>query len=315
MQAVQTSLSLEKKTHTQKSDKRNFRRLLPIYLLILPGMVLFLIWTLYPLIFAFVMSFFNWNPNPGADSPFVGVANYTRAFTDPIFWHAFGNVIYYAVVTVIGQIVFGLAVALLLNSKFKARGIYRALYYLPVITSWVVVSVIFAYLFSSPSGPVNWLLGDVFHIISDDQPWLGSTTLALPTLMILGIWKGIGWNMVTFLAGLQSIPEELYEAAQIDGANSWYRFRFVTLPLLRPVLTFVVVILTIGGLNAFIPMFVLTNGGPLHSTETLLTYAYTNAFQTFDFGYAAALTYIFAAFAFVFALLQIYLSRRSANQQ
>ncbi|MFL5701352.1 MAG: carbohydrate ABC transporter permease, partial [Ktedonobacteraceae bacterium] len=245
-----------------------------------------------------------------ATSPFVGLTNYTRAFTDPIFWQAFRNVIYYTAVTVIGQIVLGLAVALLMDRQFKARGVYRALYYLPVITSWVVVSIIFAYLFSSPVGPVDWFLGDVLHIIPDTQPWLGSTMLALPMLMILGIWKGIGWNMVVFLAGLQSIPVELYEAARVDGANSWALFRFITLPLLRSVINFVAVILTIGGLNSFIQVFILTNGGPLHSTETLLTYAYTNAFQTFDFGYAAALTYIFAAFAFIFALIQIRLGRK-----
>jgi multiple sugar transport system permease protein len=311
MHLTPSSLSLDvQKRAARQKPPHAFRRLLPIYLFILPGMLLFLIWTLYPLLYAFVMSFFAWNPNPDATSPFVGLTNYTRAFTDPIFWQAFRNVIYYTVVTVIGQIVLGLAVALLMNRQFKARGVYRALYYLPVITSWVVVSIIFAYLFSSPAGPVDWFLGDVLHIIPDTQPWLGSTMLALPMLMILGIWKGIGWNMVVFLAGLQSIPVELYEAARVDGANSWALFRFITLPLLRSVINFVAVILTIGGLNSFIQVFILTNGGPLHSTETLLTYAYTNAFQTFDFGYAAALTYIFAAFAFIFALIQIRLGRK-----
>jgi multiple sugar transport system permease protein len=243
-------------------------------------------------------------------STFLGFQNYVQALTDPIFWQAFRNVLSYTVVTVVGQIVFGLAVALLLNRKLFARGIFRVLYYLPVVTSWVVVSLIFAYLFSSDNGPVNWFLGDVLHLIPDNQSWLGSTTLALPTLMILGIWKGVGWNMVMFLAGLQSIPTELYEAARVDGANRWTLFRVITLPLLRPTITFAVVILTMGGFGSFIPMYVLTGGGPLHSTETLLTYAFTNAFSSFDFGYAAAITYIFAAVVFLLALIQIRLMRR-----
>ncbi|GCE05955.1 carbohydrate ABC transporter permease [Dictyobacter aurantiacus] len=289
---------------------REFRRLLPIYLFILPGMALFTFWTLYPLLDAFVMSFFNWVPNPNMPSTFRGVQNYVQALTDPIFWQAFRNVLSYTIVTVAGQIVSGLAVALLLNRKLVARGLFRVIYYLPVVTSWVVVSLIFAYLFSSDNGPVDWFLGDVLHLIPHNQSWLGNTTLALPTLMILGIWKGIGWNMVMFLAGLQSIPTELYEAARVDGANSWILFRVITLPLLRPTITFMVVILTMGGFGSFIPMYVLTSGGPLHSTETLLTYAFTNAFSSFDFGYAAAITYIFAMVVFVLALMQIRLLQR-----
>ena len=192
-----------------------WRRLLPIYLFILPGMALFALWSLYPLLDAFVMSFFDWIPNPNMQSTFLGLQNYVQALTDPIFWQAFRNVLLYTAVTVVGQIALGLAAALLLNRKLFALGIFRVLYYLPVVTSWVVVSLIFAYLFSSSNEPVDWFLGDVLHLIPDTQSWLGSTTLALPTLMILGIWKGVGWNMVIFLAGLQSIPSELYEAARV----------------------------------------------------------------------------------------------------
>lgn len=288
------------------------RRYLPIYALILPGYVLFLTWTLYPLLDAFVMSFFDWNPNPRATSTFLGLANYTRVFADPVFYQSLGNVLAYTAITVVGQMALGLGVALLLNRKMAARGLFRALYYIPVISSWVVVSFIFSYLFSSQGGLVNYLFGNVLHLIPPDQNWLGNPSLALPTLMILGVWKGIGWNMVVFLAALQGIPTELYESAQTDGATAWNQFRYITVPLLRPVLTFVSVVLTIGGLGTFIQVFILTGGGPLHSTETLLTYAYNNAFSTFDFGYAAALTYIFAAFIFGFAVLQIWLSRRQA---
>lgn len=284
------------------------RQRVAIYLLILPGTVLFLTWTMYPVIYAFVMSFFDWNPNPAATSTFTGLANYTRAFSDPVFFQAFRNIVAYTLVTVVGQMVFGLAVALLLNRKLAARGVFRAMYYLPVVMSWVVVSIIFIYIFST-DGLVDYIFGSVLHLISPDQNWLGDTSLALPTLMILGIWKGIGWNMVVFLAGLQSIPSDLYEAARVDGANSWQVFRRITLPLLRPVLSFVSVVLMIGGFGTFIQIFIITGGGPLHSTETLLSYAYSNAFSSFDFGYGAALTYIFAAFILALAIVQLRLTR------
>lgn len=292
--------------------RKRLRKYAPVYLLILPGYALFLIWTVYPLLDAFVMSFFDWNPNPSATSTFVGLSNYARAFSDPVLYQAFGNVLMYTAVTVAGQLILGLAVALLLNNKLAGRGVFRALYYIPVISSWVVVSFIFSYLFSSQGGLVDYVFGTVLHLIPADQNWLGSTHLALPTIMILGIWKGIGWNMVVFLAALQGIPTELYEAAQTDGATAWAQFRYITAPLLRPIITFLSVVLSIGGLGTFIQVFIMTGGGPLHSTETLLTYAYTNAFSTFDFGYAAALTYIFAAFIFLLALLQMWISRRQA---
>ncbi len=300
-------------TVSRRTRRATVRRLLPIYLLILPGMALFLLWTLYPLLDALVMSFFQWNPNPQGTSAFLGVANYARAVTDPIFWQAFGNVVLYTVVTVPAQMVLGLAVALLLDRKLAVRGLFRALYYLPVITSWVVVSFVFEYLFNSQGGLIDWAFGTVLHLIPGDLSWLGSTTLALPMLMILGVWKGIGWNMVVFLAGLQSIPAELYEAAQVDGAAGWARFRHITLPLLRPVLTFVAVMLLIGAFGVFIPMFILTQGGPEHSTETLLTYGYSSAFSSFDFGYGAAVSYLFAAFVFVISIAQIRLLRRRAE--
>lgn len=303
-------------TTTSQSRRRRLwlgvRKYLPIYALILPGMTLFLVWTMFPLIYAFVMSFFQWNPNPLATSPFSGFANYTRAFHDPIFFQAARNTFLYTVITVIGQITVGLSIAVLLNSKIAGRGFFRIFFYLPVVCSWVVVSIIFSYIFST-GGLVDYIFGDIFHLISPQQNWLGNTSLALPTLMILGIWKGVGWNMVIFLAGLQGIPSEIYEASRVDGANSWQIFTRITLPLLRPTISFASVILTIGAFGSFIPMFILTKGGPLHSTETLLTYAYNNAFSSFDFGYGAALTYIFAAIIFVLAIVQIRLTRARAQ--
>jgi multiple sugar transport system permease protein len=243
----------------------------------------------------------------------VGGDNYGRALHDPVFWQALQNVVWYTIVTVPGQIVLGLGVALLLNRKLLGRGVFRVLYYLPVVTSWLVVGYVFAYLFNSQGGLVDWVLGDVLHLISDTQPWLGDPTLALPTLMILGIWKGVGWNMVIFLAGLQSVPPALYEAAEVDGTGSFGRFRFITLPLLRPTLTFVTVILVIGAFGVFIPIYTLTQGGPENATETLVHYGYYQAFTNFDFGYGAAITYLFAAFVGVLSIIQLVLMQRTVE--
>jgi multiple sugar transport system permease protein len=284
------------------------RQLIPVYLFILPGMALFLIWQLYPLTDALVMSFFHWNLL--TSSQFVGLENYQRALSDPLFWQSLRNVVVYTAITVPGQMILGLAAALLLDQSIRFRGVFRTLYYLPVITSWVVVSIMFTYLYNSQAGPLNYLLDDVLHIIPNYQIWLGDPNTALPSIATMGIWKGIGWNMVIFLAGLQSIPPDLYEAAKVDGAGAIKRFTRITLPLLRPTTAFLVVILVIGGLNTFIPVWIMTQGGPLHSTETVLTYMYKNAFADIDLGYGAAISYLFTLLIFTISVAEIRILRR-----
>jgi multiple sugar transport system permease protein len=206
--------------------------------------------------------------------------------------------------------VLGLAAALLLDQSIRFRAVFRTLYYLPVITSWVVVSIMFTYLYNSQAGPLNYLLDDVLHIIPTYQLWLGDPNTALPSIATMGIWKGIGWTMVIFLAGLQSIPRELYEAAKVDGAGAIKRFTHITLPLLRPTMTFLVVVLVIGGLNTFIPVWIMTQGGPIHSTETVLTYMYKKAFADIDLGYGAAISYLFTALIFMISVAEIRILRR-----
>jgi multiple sugar transport system permease protein len=204
----------------------------------------------------------------------------------------------------------GLSVALLLDQSIRFRALFRTLYYLPVVTSWVVVSLIFTYLYNSQAGALNYLLVNILHVLPQYQLWLGDPNTALPAIATMGIWKGVGWNMVIFLAGLQSIPVELYEAAKIDGAGPVKRFTRITLPLLRPTVAFLVVILVIGGFNTFIPVWVMTQGGPLHSTETVLTYMYKNAFADLNLGYGAAISYLFTAIMFMISVAEIRVLRR-----
>lgn len=288
---------------------RRARRLLPVYLFMLPALALFLLWTLYPLVDAFVMSFFRWSLL--GSSHFVGLNNYITVLQDPVFWQAMRNILLYAAISVPGQIIFGLAVALVLDQKLRFRALFRTFYYLPVITSWVVVSFIFEYLYNGQVGALNYLLNNMLHLIPGNIYWLADLNFALPAIAVLDIWKGIGWTMVIYLAALQVIPTDVHEAAKVDGANAWERFRGITLPLLQPATMFLVVILSVGAFNSFIQVFIMTGGGPLNSTETVLTYMYSSAFSNLnEFGKAAAISYLYTAFMFAVGLVQLRLLRK-----
>lgn len=286
------------------------QRVLTAYFFILPGLLLYLVFNTYPIVKAFQMSFYEWSIMPGDTNEFVGVANYVRASADPIARLALRNTILYTLVTVPGQIILAMAVALLLNSIRRLRTFFRTLYYLPVITSWVIVSLLFRYLFQSPKGLVNHFLVNGIHLVSEPIPWLREATTAMIPIWSLGIWKGIGWSMVIFLAALQTIPDELYEVAAIDGASAWRKFADITLPLIRPTLVFVLVMLMIGGFNVFISVLLITNGGPLQRTEVVLSYMYHQAFDFLDFGYGAALSFVLALIIIALSFLQIRFLRK-----
>ena len=173
----------------------------------------------------------------------------------------------YTVVTVTGQLVLGLTAALLLNERIRGRSVLRLVYYLPVISSWVIVSLIFVWIYNGQTGILNYLLNDVLGVIDTNVAWLAEPATALWAIAVLGIWKGVGWTMVVYLAGLQTVPEELHEAAAIDGAGTWGRFRAVTLPFLRSTTTFLLVVLTIGGFSTFVPIYVMSSPPPASSAD------------------------------------------------
>jgi multiple sugar transport system permease protein len=307
MQFTDSTGSGYKKGTTRRAKRPAKKRIATVpWMFMLPGMLLFGIWMAYPLVKAFQISLYDWNPIPGAVSAFVGAANYLRAFDDPIFWLALRNTFVYTVVTVAGQIVLGLSVAVLVDKLVITRNFFRTIYYIPVVTSWVVVSILFKYLFnSSNAGLVNYLMVDVFHVLPDTVYWLSNAGTAWVAIMSLGIWKGIGWNMVIFLAALQGIPVELYEIASIDGANGFQRFWRITLPLIRPTLVFVLVMLVIGGFQAFTSIYLMTGGDPMQRTEVVLSYMYNQGFKYLDFGYGAALSYLLAVLIFGINITQM----------
>jgi multiple sugar transport system permease protein len=204
-------------------------------------------------------------------------------------------------VTVPGQIAIGLVVALLLNARLPGRTLFRVLFYLPVVTSWVVVSLLFRYLFAN-EGALNWLLVDGLGLSA--VGWLDSRWTAMVVFCALGIWKGVGWTAVILLAGLQGVPAEQLEAAAVDGAGYLRRLWHVTLPALRRTLLFVTVLLGIGGFQAFIQVLLLTDGGPAGQTEMPLTYLYKQAFKFLDFGYGSALAVLMTVVVLIFSISQ-----------
>lgn len=284
-------------------SKPYYRPYVP-YLFIVPGLALYLLWSVYPLVYQLYISFFDWRIMPGQTSEFVGLANYQAVFADRTFWLAMRNTAGYAVVTVAGQMIIGLTLALLVNRVTIGKRFFRTVYYLPVVTSWVVVSFLFIYLFSpSDAGLINFTLTKL-GLINRPISWLASADTAWIAIYSLGIWKGMGWAMVIFLAALQGIPTEIYEAAAIDGANEWQRIRYMTLPLIRRTIFFVFVALMIGGFQVFISVLLITGGGPLHRTEVALTYMFSEAFGDLNFGYGAALSYILAVVIVIVSLIQ-----------
>lgn len=277
-------IKLKKKRKLNRADWRT-------WVIFLPGILFVLLFTIYPILKMFVMSFFDWNIGFQATSPFMGLQNYVDVLTDPIAIRAIINTFVYAIVTVPLQMIIGLAVALLMNGIKRLNLFFRLGYYLPVITSWVVVALLFRYIFAN-SGLMNYFLVDVLGVVEEPVNWLGSRWSALASAMLLGVWKGIGWNMIIFLAALQAVPKNLYEAADIDGASRRQKFFYITLPSIKGTVTFALVMLSIGAFNTYTPIAILTGGNPMHQTEVVLTWMYFQTFEALNMGYSAALSMI-----------------------
>jgi multiple sugar transport system permease protein len=299
-------------TRARRRQRRTGARLTP-YLFLGPAFLLFTLVMLVPIIRAGQISLYEWSPIPGADNTFVGLEHYRRAMADPELRLGLVNAAVYMIITVPAQIVIGLAIALLLHHRLPARAFFRVLFYLPVVTSWVVVSLLFRYLFAN-EGVLNWALSDVFGVHTPPS-WLDERWTALFALCVLGVWKGIGWTAVILLAGLQTVPEELHEAAAVDGAGYLRRLWHVTLPALRRNLMFVSVLLVIGSFNVFISVLLMTGGGPGGQTEMPLTYLYRRAFDYLEFGYGSAIAVIMTVLVLVLSVVQTLLFNRVDKEQ
>jgi len=295
---------------------REMRREWTAYLFNAPGLILFAVFVVYALATSFTLSFQDWNILE-PEKTFVGLDNYRQMLHDEDFRSAIGHSVYFVVGTTIPQMALGLGLALLLNAKLRGLAIFRTAFYLPVITPLVIAAIIWKWVYNADYGLANYYLQQL-HLIKEPLLWLSSRSLAMPSVILMVLWKAAGFNMIIYLAGLQAIPTELYEAADVDGASTWTKFRRVTLPLVAPTTFFLLIINVVGGMKAFSEIFVMTNGGPPGpggATTTVVYYIYQQAFRFFKMGYASALAYTLFAMLFVFSFIQFrwYMKRVEGN--
>ena len=237
----------------------------------------------------------------------VGLGNYVQLLRTPLFWQAFGNTLYFVVVGVPLSIVVSFGAALLLHSPLvRFRGVFRTALFAPVVTTLVAVAVIWRYLFNPDYGLLNYALDGVGVPRID---WLGDPHWAMPAIILFAVWKNFGYNMIIFLAGLQSIPPPLYEAARVDGASAWRQFRHITLPMLAPIVAMVNVLTIAGYFQLFAEPYVMTQGGPLQSTVSVLYFMYEEGFKWWNLGSASAVAFLLFVFIFAVTVLQLRLAR------
>jgi multiple sugar transport system permease protein len=276
------------------------------YLFILPVLVLFLLFRIWPTIHGVILSFQDYRIN--GNTTFLGLENYRDLVADPIFWGALKVTATYALISVPLTTISALGLALLINRAIRGITIYRAIYFLPYVTSLVMISVIWLWVYRVDGGLLNGILTGLGL---EPVRWLQDKSLVIPSLAIMAAWKGVGYSMMILLAGLKAIPETLTEASQVDGATSWQTFWRITLPMLRPVLFFVIVIESIGAFQVFDPMYVMTNGGPIRASYSLVYMLYDESFKFQNFGYSAAIGMVLFGITFCVMMLQRFMFGRS----
>lgn len=271
------------------------------FLFVLPFMLLFSVFTLVPIFYSIYMSFFEWEILAKAHR-FVGLRNYQDLYVDSLWWISLRNTLLFAFMTAIGNATFSLLVAIGVNQPIRGRDFFRTLFYAPVVLSVAVMGIIISWMMDSQFGIFNYLLA---WVGLPKIPWLSSSRMVLPSLSLATIWWTFGFPMLIYLAGLQGIPESLYEAARIDGANSWNLTRYITLPLLRPVILFVAVTQLIAHFKIFGQPYIMTAGGPGRSSFVVTMYLYETAWRFFRMGYGTAIAIGLALVILFFTLIQL----------
>jgi multiple sugar transport system permease protein len=273
--------------------------------MLLPALVLILVFLIVPIVLTFILAFTNARLISPEPARFIGVDNFVRLFGSDTFWASLRNTVIFAVVIVPFQSALALVLAFLVNTKTRGTNFFRTIYFLPVVTSIVVVSMLWLFLYQ-PNGLINALLAKV-GITGPD--WLGNPNTALIAIIFMSAWQAVGFHMVIWLSGLQTIPGELYEAADLDGANPWQKFAYVTWPGLRQTRTFILITITISAFALFSQVNLMTDGGPLDATTTLVYQAVRTGFQQQQTGYASAISLVFFVLVLMVSLIQRYLTR------
>ncbi len=279
------------------------------WVLLSPWILTLLVFWAYPLLYSLYMSFTEYRTLAG-EITWIGLDNYSRLLEDEVFWTALGNTLVFVFGTIPFTTIFAIILAVMLDRVEFLRSFYRSAYFIPSVTALVVLSLIFTNLYAA-DGYINTLL-QIVGLPWPEEGWLQSTSTALPAIMAMDVWIATGYYAILFLAALQTIPRELYEAAEIDGASSWQQFWRVTLPGLRPMLLFVIVLNTIRSFQVFTEVYVMTRGGPLNSTTTLVYEVYRNAFEQSDMmGYASAIAYVTFLLILGVSLIQMKIIREN----
>lgn len=283
--------------------RAGFRRGLTGWLFAAPILIYFTIFVFGPILASLAMMFFEWNGfGPLSQAKWVGLQNMSELLRDEKFLGSFSNTFLYAIVVVVSGVVFGLLLALVLNGINRFVSLVRATYYLPVMLPITAMSLLWGLMYQQRYGLFNQILGAAGL---PSVAWLIDPAIALFSICLMVIWKGLGWYMVIFLAGLKAIPEDFYEASKVDGATGWQQFWYITLPLLRPTLLFVLVVTIIGSLQVFSPIFIMTQGGPANATNVVVYWVYITAFQFLRFGYATAMAVFLFLVIMVITAIQL----------
>ncbi len=280
------------------------------YLFLAPAVTAILIFFFIPVIASFAMSFTDFDIYALGSFDlvrFIGFRNYVQLFQDPLFWQSLQNTIYYVVLASPLSIAVSLGAAILLNSKLiKYKGFFRLSYFIPYITTLVAVAIVWRFIYHPKFGILNYFLS-LFGINPID--WLGDPATAMPAIVLMSVWKTFGYNMIIFLAGLQNIPEDLYEAASLEGANEWQKFRTITIPMLSPTTLFVSIITMVGFFQLFAEPYIMTQGGPLNKTLSIVGYMYQEGFRWWNMGYSASISFILFFIILIITVLQFKLQK------
>ena len=289
-------LSLEITGSKIKTSQK--KRWLP-YLLVSPYIVFVTVFVVFPVLFCFFLTFNKWN----IISPmkYIGIDNYSRLFNDRLFWKSIGNTLKFLLLHIPLQLVVSLFLAYLLNQKLRAASFFRASFFMPVIVSGVVVTILWQQLLGNDTGLINRLL---VPLGLSKIGWLVDPDVAIYSIAIMATWKNLGLYVILFLVGLQTVPTQYYEAAKMEGASRWQQFYHITLPMINPTIFMVVILSTIGGFSLFIEPYIMTGGGPLNTTLSAVLYIYKQAFQYYNMGYSATLGFFYALMIMTVVVIQ-----------
>src|SRR5665647_3623093 len=269
-----------------KKSRFQKKKMLP-YLLVSPYLLFVIVFVLFPVLFCFFLTFNKWNII--APMHFIGLGNYSHLIHDRLFWKAIGNTLKFLLVHIPLQLVISLFLAQLLNQKIRAASFFRASFFMPVIVSGVVVTIMWQQLLGYDSGLINRML---MAFGMNKVGWLLNPNIAIYSIAVMATWKNVGLYVILFLVGLQTVPTQYYEAAKMEGATRWQQFYHITLPMINPTIFMVVILSTIGGFNLFIEPYIMTGGGPLNTTLSAVLYIYKQAFQYYNMGYSLSLIHI-----------------------